>query len=77
MANEDGRDEGVGRQLLFWSIALGGTAFDLVTKSIVFSKVGPPPARTVPIVPHVLRAAHKSKHGCVCGASERTYPAVA
>jgi signal peptidase II len=32
----------LGRYLLFWAIALGGTAFDLATKSLVFSKVGPP-----------------------------------
>ena len=34
---------GFSRWLLFWSIAVGGTAFDLVTKSIIFSRVGPPP----------------------------------
>ena len=44
---------GLGRHLLFWSIALGGTAFDLATKSLVFSKVGPAGAEH-PIVPHVL-----------------------
>ena len=45
---------GLGRYLLFWSIALGGTAFDLVTKSIVFSKVGPPGRQQITIVPHIL-----------------------
>ena len=44
---------GLGRHLLFWSIALGGTAFDLATKSLVFSKVGPAGAEH-PIVPHIL-----------------------
>ena len=34
---------GIGRLMLFWAIALGGTAFDLTTKSMVFAKVGPPP----------------------------------
>ena len=34
------------RWVLFWSIALGGAAFDLVTKSIVFARIGPPPAPT-------------------------------
>ena len=32
---------GLGRWVLFWAIALGGTSFDLVTKSIVFARVGP------------------------------------
>ena len=45
---------GLGRYLLFWSIALGGAAFDLVTKSIVFAKIGPPAARNT----HSGRAAH-------------------
>ncbi len=44
-----GRKVGPGRALLFWSIALGGTTFDLVTKSLAFSRVGPPgsPKKTV------------------------------
>jgi signal peptidase II len=38
-----GREKiGLGRWLLFWSIAVGGTTFDLVTKSLAFSTVGPP-----------------------------------
>ena len=36
---------GLGRWLLFWSIALGGAAFDLATKSMIFARVGEPPAR--------------------------------
>jgi signal peptidase II len=51
---------GLGRWILFWTIALGGASFDLVTKSIVFSKVGAPPA-TVSIVPQVLEL-HKSQN---------------
>ena len=39
------RGVGLGRWLLFWSIALGGAAFDLATKAIVFARIGPPPAR--------------------------------
>lgn len=39
------------RQLLFWSIALGGAAFDLATKALVFARIGPPgtspPARVL------------------------------
>jgi signal peptidase II len=42
------------RWLLFWTIALGGAAFDLGTKSLVFSRIGPPPARPVPIFGDIL-----------------------
>ena len=39
----DGRGSGSGPVgFLFWSIALGGAAFDLVTKTLVFSRIGPP-----------------------------------
>ena len=42
MANEGRRAGAVLRRwLLFWSIAVGGTTFDLVTKSIVFNRIGP------------------------------------
>jgi hypothetical protein len=30
------------RLLLFGAIAMGGLVFDLVTKSIVFARIGPP-----------------------------------
>ncbi len=33
---------GLGRWVLFWAIALGGAAFDLATKSIIFERVGAP-----------------------------------
>ncbi len=59
----DGRTVGVGTHLLFWSIALGGAAFDLLTKSIVFSKLGPPEVRrTHAVVPHILdlRTSHNT-----------------
>jgi signal peptidase II len=58
---------GLGRQFLFWSLALGGTAFDLATKSIVFSKVGPPPARPVSIVPHILELHTSQNTGALWG----------
>ena len=35
---------GLGRWLLFWTIALGGAALDLATKSMIFARVGEPPA---------------------------------
>jgi signal peptidase II len=47
------REVGLGRHVLFWSIALGGTAFDLATKSFVFSKVGPAGAERS-VVPNIL-----------------------
>lgn len=59
----DGSTVGAGRHLLFWSIALGGAAFDLATKSIVFSKLGPPEVRQIhPVVPHILdlRTSHNT-----------------
>jgi signal peptidase II len=62
----DGR-VGLGRQLLFWSIALGGAAFDLVTKSMVFSRVGPPPARPIPIVPPILEIHTSQNTGALWG----------
>jgi signal peptidase II len=58
---------GLGRQLLFWSIALGGTAFDLATKSIVFARVGPPPARAVPIIPPILEIHTSQNTGALWG----------
>lgn len=69
-------DIGLGRHLLFWSIALGGAAFDLVTKSLVFSRVGPPPARPIPIVRPILEI-HTSQNTGASGVSERTYRAAA
>jgi signal peptidase II len=58
---------GLGRWLLFWSIALGGAAFDLVTKSIIFAKVGPPPSRSVSLVPHILELHTSQNTGALWG----------
>ncbi len=57
---------GLGRWVLFWTIALGGTAFDLLTKAIIFERVGPPPAPSVTIVPHILER-HTSQNTGVSG----------
>jgi signal peptidase II len=57
---------GLGRWLLFWSIAICGTSFDLATKSIVFSKVGFP-APSVPIVPRVLEIQTSHNPGALWG----------
>lgn len=58
---------GPGRWILFWSIALGGTAFDLVTKSMVFERVGPPPSRAVAIVPRILELHTSQNTGALWG----------
>ena len=42
------------RWLLFWLIALGGAAFDLAAKAMVFKRIGEPPAAPVPLVAGVL-----------------------
>jgi signal peptidase II len=64
---------GLGRWLLFWSIALGGAAFDLCTKSMIFSKIGAPPARLVPIVPGILELQTSLNPGALWGFG-RTLP---
>ena len=58
---------GLGRHLLFWSIALGGTAFDLVTKSLVFSRVGPARRVARPIVPNILELHTSHNTGALWG----------
>ncbi len=58
---------GLGRWILFWAIALGGTSFDLVTKSIVFSKVSAPPATAVSVVPHILELHTSQNTGALWG----------
>jgi signal peptidase II len=53
--------------LLFCSIALGGVTFDLVTKSIVFSRLGPPPAPAVPVIPPILELHTSQNTGALWG----------
>jgi signal peptidase II len=57
------------RWLLFWSIAASGTAFDLVTKTIVFSRVGPPGpgARPHVVIPRVLELHTSENTGALWG----------
>jgi signal peptidase II len=66
------KDEGrvrFSRWVLFWSIAACGTAFDLVTKTIVFSRVGPPGpgARPHVIIPRVLELHTSENTGALWG----------
>jgi signal peptidase II len=52
--------------VLFWSIAVCGTSFDLATKSIVFAKVGFP-APAVPVVPRILEIQTSHNPGALWG----------
>lgn len=58
---------GPGRWLLFWSIALGGMAFDLTTKTVIFARIGPPGSRPVSLVPDVLELHTSYNRGALWG----------
>lgn len=62
-------NESVGwtRWALFWTIALGGAAFDLATKAIVFSRVGPPGSRPVSLIPNILELHTSYNRGALWG----------
>jgi signal peptidase II len=64
---KDREGVGLGRQFLFWSIAVGGTAFDLTTKWYVFSRYGPPAARRATIVPDILELHTSQNTGALWG----------
>jgi signal peptidase II len=53
--------------LLFWAIALGGMAFDLVTKTLIFARVGEPPSSAVPLVHNVLELQTSYNRGALWG----------
>jgi signal peptidase II len=55
------------RLLLFSGIALGGLIFDLVTKAIIFARIGPPPSRVVPLIPRVLELQTSQNTGALWG----------
>jgi signal peptidase II len=55
------------RLLLFSCIALGGLAFDLVTKAMVFARIGPPHSRIVPLIPRVLELQTSQNTGALWG----------
>jgi signal peptidase II len=65
------KDEGrvaFSRKLLFWSIAASGMAFDLATKTIVFSRVGPPgPHSQRVIIPRILEIHTSENTGALWG----------
>jgi len=58
---------GPGRYFLFGCIALGGVAFDLLTKAVVFARIGPPPAPPVPIVSRILELHTSQNTGALWG----------
>jgi signal peptidase II len=64
---------GLARWLLFWTFALGGAAFDLSTKSLIFERIGEPPAATVSIVPGILELQTSLNQGALWGFG-RTLP---
>jgi len=55
------------RWALFWGIALGGAAFDLATKTLVFSRVGPPGSRPVTLIPNILELHTSYNRGALWG----------
>lgn len=55
------------RWVLFWTIALGGTVFDLVTKTVIFAYVGPPHSRPVSLVPNILELQTSYNTGALWG----------
>lgn len=56
-----------GRWLLFWSIALGGAAFDLASKWWIFRRVGPPGSPPVPLVADILELRTTYNTGALWG----------
>ncbi len=57
---------GVSRWILFWSIALGGATFDLVTKQAVFDRFDYP-AAAYPLVDHILEIQTSQNTGALWG----------
>jgi signal peptidase II len=51
---------------LFWAIALGGAAFDLVTKQMIFAWVGPLGSR-LPLIPNILEFHTSHNTGALWG----------
>lgn len=55
------------RWVLFWTIAVGGTIFDLATKAVVFAWVGPPGSPPRGIIPPVLEFRTSFNRGALWG----------
>ena len=56
-----------GRLILFLCLALGGAAFDLTTKSLIFQRVGPPGSEPVALIPDVLELRTSHNTGALWG----------
>ncbi|WP_235963386.1 signal peptidase II [Tautonia rosea] len=57
----------VSRWLLFWGLALGGSAFDLITKAVVFQRVGPPGSPAVSVLGKILELRTSYNTGALWG----------
>jgi signal peptidase II len=55
------------RWVLFWSIALGGAAFDLATKSAIFAYHGPPGSPPHVLVRNILEIRTSHNNGALWG----------
>jgi signal peptidase II len=55
------------RWLLFWGLALGGSAFDLITKALVFEKVGPPGSPAVSVLGEIVELRTSYNTGALWG----------
>jgi signal peptidase II len=55
------------RLFLFWSIAIGGAAFDLATKAAVFARIGQPPAPPFHVIDGVLELRTSFNPGALWG----------
>jgi signal peptidase II len=52
---------------MFWSIALAGASFDLITKSVIFQRIGQPGSGPVPLVGNVLELRTSYNQGALWG----------
>jgi signal peptidase II len=55
------------RWVLFWGLALGGAAFDLTTKAVVFDRVGPPGAPAASVIGEVVELRTSYNTGALWG----------
>jgi signal peptidase II len=55
------------RWVLFWGLALGGAAFDLTTKAVVFDRVGPPGSPAASVIGEVLELRTSYNTGALWG----------
>lgn len=55
------------RWLLFWGLALGGSAFDLITKAIIFERVGPPGSPAVSVLGDIVELRTSYNTGALWG----------